>query len=117
MAAKGQAYGEAGKQMAAQSVVPVAASPTSASVTPPPPTMPGQLGDLARPTERPSEPETAGLPYGPGPGPEVFGAPMNGGITPGSYEDLLSKVRYVYSKYPNSAVLQLIMDLENQPLA
>lgn len=113
-AAKGQAYGEAGKQMAAQRAVPMAAPPTSAPVAPAPAVMPGSLGDLTRPTERPTEPETAGLPYGAGPGPEVFGAPANGGITPGSYEDLLSQVRYIYSKYPNTGVLQLLMDLENQ---
>lgn len=112
MAATGQTYGEAGKQLAAQSAVPMGASPMETA----PPSMPGQLGDLTRGTERPQEPDTAGMPFGPGVGPEVFGAPMNGNISPGSTEDLLHQVRYIYSKYPNSAVLQLMMDLENQPL-
>lgn len=33
----------------------------------------GQAGLLAQPTARPDEPVTAGLPFGPGPGPEVLG--------------------------------------------
>ena len=113
-AATGQAYGEAGKQLAAQSAVPMGASPADTAVPQLP--QPGQLGDLTRGTERPQEPDTAGMPFGPGVGPEVFGAPMNGNIGPGSVEDLIHQVRYIYSKYPNSAVLQLMMDLENQPI-
>ena len=114
MAATGQAYGEAGKQLAAQSAVPMGASPADNAAPQLP--QPGQLGDLTRGTERPQEPDTAGMPFGPGVGPEVFGAPMNGNIGPGSIEDLIHQVRYIYSKYPNSAVLQLMMDLENQPI-
>ena len=116
MAAKGQPYGEAGQQLASQSAVPMAAPPTTAPPAPVGPA-PGGLGDLLRPTERPNEPDTAGMPFGPGPGREVFGAPVGGGITPGSYEDLLSQVRYIYSKYPNTGVLQLLMDLENQQVS
>lgn len=117
MAAKNQPYGEAGKQLTAQSVVPIAAPPTDQVQQIQPTVTPGSLGDLVRPTERPEEPDTAGMPFGDGPGREVFGAPMNGGIDAGSYEDLLQQVRYVYSKYPNTAILQLIMDLENYQLA
>lgn len=74
-AAPGQAYGQAGAQQAAQRAVPVAGG------TPPPPApgpgqgpmaAPGPVPDLYRPTERPDEPVTHGLPYGPGAGPEVL---------------------------------------------
>ena len=50
MAATGQTYGEAGKQMASQSVVPMAPPPTENI----PQVQPGQMGNLLRPTERPT---------------------------------------------------------------
>lgn len=62
---QGQPYGAATQQAQAQQVAPVAAPPMPA---------PGSLGAFNRPTERPDEPITAGLPSGPGPGPEVLGA-------------------------------------------
>lgn len=37
-----------------------------------PPTLPGAMGPLNRPTEMPDQPITAGLPSGPGPGPEAL---------------------------------------------
>jgi hypothetical protein len=39
---------------------------------PPPPVLPGSLGAFDRPSERAGEPVTAGMPTGPGPGPEVL---------------------------------------------
>ena len=65
-AATGQTYGEAGKQIAAQRAVPMGAPPTQAPPQAPRP-MPGSLGDLTRPTERPNEPITAGADFGAGP--------------------------------------------------
>ena len=84
-AAPGQEYGQQAAQIAAQRAVPIAQPPNAAQIQPAPasppapagPT-PGQITGLADPTERPSEPVQAGLPIGPGPGPEVF----NGGINP-----------------------------------
>ena len=67
-AAPGQTYGEAGKQIAAQQQIPMAAQPQPA-VAPPQQVerqRPGQFGPLDRPTERPDEPLTAGAPFGPG---------------------------------------------------
>lgn len=60
----GQAYGEAGQQLASQAQVPMG----------PPP-----IG-LSAPTTRPSEPIQAGLSTGPGPGPESIPAiaPVSG---------------------------------------
>ncbi len=52
-AATGQTYGEAGAQRAAQQAVPMGAPQA-------PVIAPGSLGNLDRPTERPTEPVTAG---------------------------------------------------------
>lgn len=111
-AAPGQTYGEAGAQRAAQQAVPMGTpqAPQAPSVTP------GSLGALDRPTERPLEPVTAGNPLGAGPGADALVPPMPADYTIGSRQDLIDQVRYVYSKYPNSAVFQLLLDLENQQI-
>lgn len=56
MAAPGQTYGEAGKQLAAQQAVPMGASPADSVPTPAParPT-PGNVVNLSAPTERPND--------------------------------------------------------------
>jgi len=77
----GQEYGKATEQRDAQRAVPMASSPVAdidPSMAPPTPqgrpmAMPGSLPYIA-PTSRPDEPVTAGLPTGPGPGPEALGA-------------------------------------------
>lgn len=103
---KGQPYGEATQQMESQSAVPIAQAPTDQ--TPPPPT-PGQIGSLTAPTERPNEPITAGMDFGPGPNADVFG---NLRPAPGSNSDLAERVRAIAAIYPNPALLQLVMELE-----
>ena len=108
MAAKGQAYGEAGKQLAAQSTVPMGASPME--VAPPPP-IPGQAGGFDRMTERPNEPITTGMPFGAGAGPEALAAP---GGAAGSKEDLIMQLRLAVAKYPNPNLIQLLLMLEAQ---
>lgn len=108
-AAKGQTYGEAGKQIAAQKAVPMGSAPTdvqAAQVTP----MPGQIADLTGATERPTEPITAGMDFGPGPSSAVFGPAIR--PEPGSNRDLAEQVRAIASLYPNPALLQLVMDLQ-----
>lgn len=110
MAAPGQTYGEATKQMQAQAAVPVAASPASAPVQPAAP-QPGSLGDLTRATERPMEPATFGSMVGPGPGPEVLG------IQPtvpevGSKRDLVERVRALADTYPSPVLLMFLSELE-----
>lgn len=84
-AAPGQTYGQATAQIAAQKQVPVAAPPAPAASPPSQPAPGGaapNAGVLAHtspepgelpftgPSNRPNEPLTAGLPQGPGPGPE-----------------------------------------------
>jgi hypothetical protein len=108
MAAKGQAYGEAGKQLAAQSTVPMGASPMEAA---PPPPIPGQAGGFDRMTERPNEPITTGMPFGAGAGPEALAAP---GGAAGSKDDLIMQLRLAVARYPNPNLIQLLLMLEAQ---
>lgn len=93
----GQTYGQRVQQERAQDMVPTGASPTD-------------IVPLGAPSERPSEPVTAGLPMGAGPGPEAI-SPT--GIQPGSKQDLVIRVRAIASRYPNPALLQLLYELEN----
>ena len=96
-----QPYGQAGAQIAAQHVVPL---PNTTGTPAPSPTpqapvqqaqgpLPGTL-PFAHPTQRPNEPIHAGMPTGPGPGPEVLSGPSAG--------------------QPNTAK-QLLTNLANQP--
>lgn len=88
-------YGQAAAQAAAQRAVPLAGAtspgpmPTGGAPAagapaprPMPGVMPGAVTPLDAPTQRPSEPLTAGMPMGPGAGPEALGAlaprPENG---------------------------------------
>lgn len=86
-AATNQPYGEAGQQEAAQRVLPVAPPPAVPSpgggggapvpggagpgAPAPQGPVPGQM-PWTHPTQRPNEPVTAGLPTGPGAGPEAL---------------------------------------------
>lgn len=104
----GQTYGKATQQMEAQRAVPMGSSPTDVQAQPRP--VPGTLGQLTRPTERPGEPITAGAPFGPGPNNNAI-LPM----TPpekGSKEDLIERVRAIYSMYPNPNLMSLLVTLE-----
>jgi len=97
----GQTYGEASRQREAQRMVPTGPSPTGEV----------DLGPLTRPTEAPSEPLTAGIPMGAGPGPESV-PPI--AAPPGSTQDLVLRVRAIASRFPNPALLQLVQDLEQR---
>jgi hypothetical protein len=95
--ATGQTYGEAKKQMDAQSAVPMAAAPTDA----PPQIQPGQLGAFNRPTERPNEPVTAGASFGAGPTPTTqFAVPVN--------DPVLTELRALYSAYPSTELADML---------
>jgi hypothetical protein len=103
-AAPGQTYGEAGKQIAAQKAVPMAASPTDVAPTATPQRVaPGSLGPLNRPTERPTEPVTAGAPFGPGPTPQgmAYMGPRNG-------DPVLDELRALYAQYPNDDLANML---------
>lgn len=105
-AAPGQTYGEAGKQMAAQRAVPMAAPPTDVAPTPAPQqprVAPGAMGPLNRPTERPNEPVTAGAPFGPGRTQQ-----LGGYIGPRNADPVLDELRAIYAVSPNDALADMI---------
>lgn len=104
-AAKGQPYGEAGKQIASQQAVPMGASPESSI---PQGVTPGSMGGLDRMTERPSEPITAGANFGPGPN------MTQSGITstlPG-YNDTIEELKVLYRMFPNDDLARLLSSLQ-----
>lgn len=115
----GQGYGQATQQAQSQAAVPAGPSPTD-MVKPAGP-VPGQVADLTGVSQRPNEPISAGMPFGAGPGPEVFGStmrstqPMPTDVLSGSRQYTIDQVRNLYSRYPNSSLFQLILELENQP--
>ena len=105
-AATGQTYGEAGKQIAAQRAVPMAAPPTDVAptATPQQPRVaPGSMGPLNRPTERPDEPVTAGAPFGPGRNEQ-----LGGYVGPRNSDPILDELRAIYSVSPNEALADMI---------
>jgi len=105
-AATGQTYGEAGKQMAAQRAVPMAAPPTDVAptATPQQPRVaPGSMGPLNRPTERPDEPVTAGAPFGPGRTQQ-----LGGYMGARNSDPILDELRAIYSVSPNEALADMI---------
>jgi hypothetical protein len=64
---------------------------------------PDDVPNLTDPTRRPDEPPTAGLPFGPGPGPRgPAGNP------------LLEELRAMYSANPYEDLRELIEDIERE---
>lgn len=106
-AAKGQAYGEAGKQIAAQQAVPMGASPAPSM---PQGITPGSMGGLTRPTERPAEPITAGMDFGAGINQAQAGIPT---IAPG-FNDSLEELKVLYRQFPNTDLGNLLSSLLNE---
>jgi hypothetical protein len=105
-AAPGQTYGEAGKQVAAQRAVPMAAPPTDVAptATPQQPRVaPGSMGPLSRPTERPNEPVTAGAPFGPGRTQQ-----LGGYIGPRNSDPILDELRALYATYPSDELADML---------
>lgn len=64
--------------------------------------MPGALGPLHAPTQRPNEPITAGLPSGPGAGPEALGLPAP--------DPVVNTLRGIYARYPNPEIAALLQE-------
>lgn len=107
----GQTYGQGAAQMRAQQAVPMGRSPVETTPQAPRP-VPGTIGKLTRPSERPGEPITAGAPFGAGPNGNTVlpaAAPEKG-----SRQDLIERVRAIYSMYPNPNLMSLLTVLENQ---
>lgn len=89
-AAPSQEYGSRVAQERAQAVVPLPA-------TPPVP--------LMAPSQRAQEPVTAGLPMGPGPGPEVL---------PGGEDATVAKLRALYALTPSPELRRLLERAEGR---
>jgi len=68
---------------------------------------------LDAPSRRPDEPVTAGLPVGPGPGPEML-QPMRGGFSTDPDADMAAQIRALYQAFPNSDLLRLVEALDGQ---
>lgn len=109
---KSAEYGQSERLRRAQQAVPLAGPPQApapappapgAAPAPPPGPMAGEQGDLLRPTERPGEPVTAGVPFGPG--------PM--GTQPGP-DPVLAQLQAYYSVFPTQDLADLIEDLMMQ---
>lgn len=105
-APSGRAYGERQASEQAQGALPLPDSQASQAsameaalaMTPP------QGGSLTAPSTRPSEPVTAGMARGAGPGPEAIG----GGAGP----DDLEIVRALYRQYPSEALRKVLERLD-----
>ena len=104
MAARGQTYGKAGQQMAAQRAVPMRKPPTE--------TRPAPLTPLLAPTQRPDEPITAGAPFGPGVGPEGANIPSMDQAD----DDALVEMRAIYRMYPSQELADIIQFYEESLL-
>lgn len=96
-AATGQTYGKATEQMNAQRAVPMGAPPTEVQRP-----VPGTLGSLTRPTERPMEPITAGANFGAGPSAVGAGIPQPTG------DNALEELKMIYQMFPNDDLADLI---------
>ena len=96
-AATGQTYGKATEQMNAQRTVPMGAPPTEVQRP-----VPGTLGSLTRPTERPMEPITAGANFGAGPSAVGAGIPQPAG------DNALEELKMIYQMFPNDDLADLI---------
>lgn len=67
--------------------------------------MPGQVVPLDAPTQRPGEPLTAGLPHGPGPGPEALG--VQPGVAQG-YQNARDHIGMLARAQPDNDALQYL---------
>ena len=107
-AATGQTYGKATEQMNAQRAVPMGAPPTEAQPVQRP--VPGTLGSLTRPTERPMEPITAGANFGAGPNAIAAGIPIPQSPTARAVDE----IRAIAQLYGSDDLLDLLDAYGNQ---
>ena len=111
MAARGQTYGKATQQMEAQRAVPMGRSPVETTaaqaVRRPQPAAPGAF--LA-PTARPTEPITAGAPFGEGLGPRAAGIP----IVPSAADQAVRELRLIAQQFRSDELMDLLDSYEIQ---
>jgi hypothetical protein len=107
-AATGQTYGKATEQMNAQRAVPMGTPPTESPQMQRP--VPGTLGALTRPTERPMEPITAGANFGAGPNAIAAGIPIPQSPTALAVDE----IRAIAQLYGSDDLLDLLDAYGNQ---
>jgi hypothetical protein len=102
----GLEYGQHKQLIDAQHAVALPQAGTAPAPTGPPSPPPGGapvvLGAFDRPTEQPNVPVTAGLPVGPGPGPEALQT-----VGPAA-DNVGQQLRALYAQNPNNDLLRLI---------
>lgn len=103
--AEGQTYGMAKQQQDAMKAVPVGKSPVEVEK---PVIMPGSLGSFSRPTERPNEPITAGVDYGPGPG----SIEANVNLVRSERNNAMDEIKAIYQAFPSEELGMLIQFYE-----
>lgn len=106
-------YGDSARELAQQRVVPMASgdlsspqgAPSAGGAVPTaaPPVVPGGLGDLAGPTQRPGEPFSHGADFGPGPGADSLGLPT-------AEDEMRIKLRALYKAFPLPEIADLIAE-------
>lgn len=98
MEVAGQQYGEEAALSRAQDAV-----PAGPAVTSPPPTVgPDRVPNLNDPSNRPNEPVTAGMPFGPGVGPDPNLA---------AGDPVMDRLRSIYQAYPDPHIRRMIQQL------
>lgn len=108
----GQTYGEGAQQARSQQAV----APGSAPMTVQAQQMAAQQAPrpgakpLLRPTERPSEPITAGADFGPGPNAMQAGNIMR--VLP--VDDVMETLRALYAAYPNEELANMLSKFGNK---
>lgn len=115
--APGEPYGVAQQLENAQRAIPLsnqanqlpapAAPAPSGGAGPPMMATAGQQ-DFTRPSEQPNVPVTAGLPSGPGPGPEALSS-----LTQGQPDLIGAQLRAIFAQFPNDDLLR-VMALHDQ---
>lgn len=104
--APSQQYGQGVQQEAAQQAMPLPNNTGMPAAAPAPqappvaPAVPGELGPLDRPTSRPGEHVSTGLPMGGGAGPEA--------MMSGPSDDVGLRLRALYQAFPNQDLRDLI---------
>lgn len=98
MKVEGTQYGEEAALARSQDAVPAGPAVT----TPPPFVGPDQVPNLNDPTNRPDEPVTAGMPFGPGPGPRP-------GMT--TSDPVIDRLRVMYAAYPSPHIRRMLQQL------
>ena len=102
-AARGQTYGEAGKQMASQAAVPMGSSPADVAAARAAKQQRRQLTPITAPTMRAEEPITAGAPFGPGPNAYQAGMPMVS-----QNQMALQEIRQIAAMFPSEDLDDLL---------